>query len=490
MLVLGLGIPMVFGNVPAPIDNTADEIVLDPNFTDGAIDPLTGAPKGKGKGKGNGRGGASGGTSGLPGGAGSSSGVPGATTGSDPSGGGTAPGSPAAPGSSSGPLTATETGVTATTVKLGIVLLDIQSLEPVGFAQPHFRPEEQKQQYEVFINELNKNGGLSGRKVVGNYRIWNALDSNGDTSEGAVCRQMAEDDKVFAVVGVVSSVMTSCLTKDYGIPVIGNSQLLKSAYAGGMFVSPYANLERMGANWGELAVRSGVTKGRTIATVSARLPDERGPETEVSKQLLAGGADLVYRSDLGTDPASAQSQMPIEIAAMQREGVDTVFLVTNFISAIQFVQTADKQNFTPLYVVSDVGSISAEGLVQNMPASFNGAVVFTQGGDTEDPVTKQCRLTFNAATGNNYAAGNESGGTTLFCWMIQVFEAAADIAGTNLTRPGLANGYQRVTRPLGQVIGGSFGPNKTDYADFFRTARFASSCKCYQPLGKPVKGKF
>jgi ABC-type branched-subunit amino acid transport system substrate-binding protein len=484
MLVAGLTVPMAFGRLPEDAGST-ESVQSEPDLgSTGAVQPGTGT-------------GGVGGTTGVP--------LPGPTVTVGPT---AAPGSTGTAGTSTGSvtggttgstgtrrLTATDTGVTATAIKLGVVLLDIRSLEPLGFAQPHFTPAEQRQQYQAFIDQVNADGGILGRKIAPVYKTYNALDTNGAQSGPAICIQLAENEKVFAAIGVLGGGMESCLTMQYGIPAINNTASIDETYqkSKNLLVTPFASFERGARNWGDVVVRGGLLKGRTSATVYGDVPLESRPEAALVAAMKADGHTVTYHAKLTGDPASAQSQMPIEVQKMRQAGVNTVFLVTNFVTAIQFVQTADKQGFRPQYMVSDLGSITAEGLVQRMPESFGGAYAVTQGvvSDPEWGENKTCRTYFNAKTGNHYAAGNEAGGVGLFCFMVKSFAMAGRATGTTLTRKALATAFQNLGTPsLPNVMPGTFRPGKTDYSDTFRITRFDNACKCYRYVSAPQRGRY
>lgn len=483
MLFAGLAVPLAFGRMPNSRAGTQSVGQLDPSFTGGP----TGGPVPTLSGGSNLSGGPS---TRVPG---SSSFGPGGTV--RP---GVTFGPTAGPGSStggSGPLTASDVGVTATTVKIGVVLLDIQALTPLGFAQPHFTPQEQQKQAQVFIDQVNNAGGLAGRRLVPDWKTYNPVDKSGNTSQAAVCKQLGGDDKVFAAIGFVGANGTNisqCLSQQYGIPSISHSGDIAEAYRKGhyMIVTPYQELERGSANWGDLAVKSGLVRGRKIGTLSNSDPAETRPEAALVQTLQAGGATVAYRAHLSNDIGTGQSQMPVEVRNMQLAGVDTVFLGTNFIQALQFVQTADGQQFKPLYVVSDLGSLTVRGLVADMPASFDGAYGFTQVAANETPQDKQCRLAANRAMGTNYTP-DDSGATKLWCWMLPVLDQAADHSGPSLTRKGLAGAFPGVDgRALPLTIGGSFRQGKTDFADYLRPVKYSRACKCYQPAGAPQRGRY
>ncbi|MCW2622603.1 MAG: hypothetical protein JWL64_2205 [Frankiales bacterium] len=498
MLVAGLGVPLAFGRTPGTAVLAQASAQLDPAFADGGAPAPLGTPR------------APAGAAATPTRVDGPTPAPVTTTGSTGASAPVLP--PVAVASSTTPplerarqtagaspsaarLTATDQGVTATSVKVGVVLLDIQALKPLGFSQARFTPAEQRQQYQAFLDQVNKSGGLSGRRITPDYVTYNPLDTNGSQSGGAICIRLAENDKVFAVMGVLDGNIAECLTQQYGIPALANVGHLTEAYSKGhnLLATPSASLQRGAANWGDLAARSGLLRGRKSGTVSTAIPQEAVPEQSLVNALAAGGAPVTYRARLSGDTSTAQSQIPVEVQKMTQAGVNTVFLATSFITALQWAQSAERQGFRPLYVVSDLGSLSTPGLVGNMPSSFNGAYAFTQGNplSPENPLDEQCRETFNAATGQDYAAGSDVGGLRLFCWMVTVLKAAADQVGADLTRVRLASAFQHLGSPsVPHSLAGSFKPGKTDYSDSMRPERYASSCSCYQSAGGAQRGRY
>lgn len=299
---------------------------------------------------------------------------------------------------------------------------------------------------------------------------------------------------MFAVIGYLNQA-TECLTQQHGIPSFMDSSRIQESYtkSRNFLVSPRASGERNGANWGDLAARSGLLEGRTIGTLYLDGPEGELPEAALTSGLAEAGYEVAYHGKLSADQGSSQSQMPLVVNEMQRVGVDTVFLSLNFVSALQFVQTAERSGFRPQYHVSDQGSLTAEGLVGSMPESFNGAIAFTQGtsGSNESAADTACRAEFNKATGEDVKPGTDSGSLRQFCWWARAFRAGATAAGATLTRVGLAAAMQKLGRlALPGNLGGSFATGKTDFADNYRPMRFDSSCRCYRDAGSTQPGRY
>jgi hypothetical protein len=87
-------------------------------------------------------------------------------------------------------------GVTVTTIKLGVVIVDYKSI--ASFID--FTRGNQQQAYQVEIDDINKHGGIGGRQIVPSYQTYIPIGSTGPTK---ACTSLTEDTKVFATIGVL-----------------------------------------------------------------------------------------------------------------------------------------------------------------------------------------------------------------------------------------------------------------------------------------------
>src|SRR5580765_6814603 len=104
-------------------------------------------------------------------------------------------------------------GVTATTVKLGIGLIDYDSIKDVpDLAEIRLHQQEI---YQGFIDYINEHGGVAGRKIVPVYKKYIPVTST-DTLKA--CTAFADDDNVFAVSGTFydpAGESQLCVTKQH-----------------------------------------------------------------------------------------------------------------------------------------------------------------------------------------------------------------------------------------------------------------------------------
>src|SRR5215207_1310070 len=111
-------------------------------------------------------------------------------------------------------------GVTKDEIKVGIPLVDFDSIK--DFVDYEFGDTEAIS--KVFVDDINKNGGINGRKLVPVYKKYPPIPG-GKPDPLSLCTSFTEDDKVFAVVGVFIDFTgqgQECLTKEHNTIHIGH----------------------------------------------------------------------------------------------------------------------------------------------------------------------------------------------------------------------------------------------------------------------------
>ncbi|HUC05548.1 MAG TPA: hypothetical protein VL961_09110, partial [Acidimicrobiales bacterium] len=101
-------------------------------------------------------------------------------------------GAVAAPSAAPSDLTASDVGVTPTTIKVGIPVPELSNLGQLGATEG-----DPQLQWEAYIDNLNAHGGILGRQVV---PVFTQIDlTNADSMEQA-CIYLTEQADVFAVL--------------------------------------------------------------------------------------------------------------------------------------------------------------------------------------------------------------------------------------------------------------------------------------------------
>ena len=497
MLTAGLAVPFIFGtplssggNVVAGTFGTSPSSPLTPQTGPGAT-AVTSV------------GGTAGGTTRATAGpgAGPTSSAIGDLGLASPTGAGLVTGTGVAPGGVK--LTASDRGITPTTVTLAFTIADLGGVSKLGFAVPGFDPKTQEADDSVFVNYINSNGGLLGRKVVPLYVTYNPLD---EQSEEAACLSATQDHAIFAAIdsgGGLSFTAQLCFTQQNHTPLlaIGSFGTPTNMYAqalGNLFTIEASGVRALG-NAAYMLASQGVLKGKHIGILDRDFPGTVQTVTDgmiaVLKQL---GYSVSYRVDMSMDDGTASSQIPVAVQQMRAHGVDTVLLLTDFITGTQFVQQADKSAYQPLYVTSDFESETNDTSVQAMPSSFQAVGVTAsrvgewRAGMPEPSVDAACRKIFTAATGSNPArSDNAYAEMAVSCGMIDVFARGARGGGPSLTRAGYVAALQQVGSIGYPYFGGfSYRPGKRDGTDPVRLIVYRSSCTCWMPAGNFVPPRY
>jgi hypothetical protein len=154
-----------------------------------------------------------------PGGVPTTGGIP--TTGA---GGPVAGGPGSVPGVGGGPL---GPGITKDTIYVGGVYLKNggSANEAVAGAGASLDPGDFRLAYNAIIEEVNKEGGIAGRKVAPIYAEFDVSSSQTiDQQAQSACAKWTQDNKVFAIIaGVQGNVVQECTEKAHAVNIVAGA---------------------------------------------------------------------------------------------------------------------------------------------------------------------------------------------------------------------------------------------------------------------------
>lgn len=347
-------------------DGAADDgAVADPGAgtsETAAVDPLTGAPVAQAS-----RAAAPSGTtktSGASTNKGGAATTAGGATGSGGSGSGAAPSSSSpvagpATAAASGPLTASDVGVTADSIKIGVLIPNLNELAQAGFRVGV--PGDHRKIAEAWAKDVNDRGGIFGRKIKFVYDVFSVFDVDDMTR---ACKKMTEDEKVFSVInlGGYDSVAQLCIAKEHKTPFIAGDPQPADWYTDSApyLWTPLMNKDRMHRNHMRYLKESGtLQKGRDVVGViyhgipNVGVSVEKSLLPELRDNTNGNGIEPKVIVKLSDDSNQAVNQINSAVLQMNREGVTNVIMPMNLIFKAQFMNTAEGQNFFPKYTDSD-----------------------------------------------------------------------------------------------------------------------------------------
>ncbi|MGO9877652.1 MAG: ABC transporter substrate-binding protein [Acidimicrobiia bacterium] len=299
-------------------------------------------------------------------------------------------------------------GVTATQIKVGVALVNFGPIEQ--FTDTIRTEAEQQQIYSIFINNINANGGIDGRKIVPVYKFYTPL---GTSQILPLCTSFAQDDNVFAVVGTFidfsGDAQTCIANQEKRVLMTFNlTQAIINQSPPGLIVTAGDIPERSGSILIQLLENKGLLKGKTFAvlgdtTESSDVNDYIVPALKKAGVPMGSTAIL----DVGTtgDTTAGQAQLSSFIEKWKTEHVNALILSGDLASTKQFVVKV-KQAFPNMSFYADTQDVldQAQQVQKSgpLPNPYDG--IITAGGLSPQEYTdsanwKYCAGIYQKATG-------------------------------------------------------------------------------------------
>jgi hypothetical protein len=304
-------------------------------------------------------------------------------------------------------------GVSATDIKVGVMMIDFGCLKDVYDTT---RPDQQ-QAYQIFFDDINAKGGVNGRKVTPVFKSYCPPPLN-PTQELAACTSLTEDHHVFAVIGTFydpTGDAQLCFTKRHKTIVIADG--LTDALAEktpGLMLTPDISPERRTKVIMSLLKTQGTLDGKKVGTISDSANRSRVTKV-VDPALRSLGVQRGTSATLSIssgDLTDAQTQLDSFIERWKGDGTNALILVGEDVAAKQFVERI-KKAIPAMLLVADTTSINDAGREEQKagvsPNPYDGAI--TAEGDTGVEHTHRahfafCRDIWEKATGRKVPSPN------------------------------------------------------------------------------------
>jgi hypothetical protein len=403
---------------------------------------------------------------------------------------------------STGPLTASARGVTADSIRIGFSYPDLAALAKTGIIKVDSGPFDQVM--KVLVNDVNKHGGVDGRKLD---LFLTKYDVLGNTAQLAGCTQLTEDDKVFIVLGGFIGANNLCVTQQHATPLISgygtgfNGAALAQAHA--PWFTWNASDERATQALVQILAQQGRLKNKTIA-VEGQTPDSKSLVDLAVKELGKAGykaADTAIIDAQASDQQAFTAQDKLLAQRFKDKGADVLILLGGTPTGTDY----DAVGWHPSIYVPQTDLVTPGAYTS--PYSkfpFVGGLAPTADPDAgyNTPAMKHCREVWTQATGKviktvaqETADGKSSGNGAMLaaCTSLEMFIAGAKAAGANLTPQTWATGLESVGKmalPYRAIA--SFGPNKPDGQDSFILEQHdpkwtpTATTSEFIPIGQPI----
>jgi hypothetical protein len=389
-------------------------------------------------------------------------------------------------------------GVTADAIKLGIVMVDYSSI--AQFVD--FTRGDQKQAYQVFVDDINKNGGIGGRQIQPYFQSYVPIGSTGPTK---ACTSLTEDSKVFATVGVLidpTGAAQLCFSKQHNSPLLTHelTQSMIDDATPALLLTNDITAERKVKVEIELLAKQGLLKDKKVAILAetgtkGRIDDAIKPAFEAAKVPLGTSGVLATGSD--PDTTAAQAQLDSFIERWKGEGVNAVFISGLSTVSKVFVQKI-KAGLPDVMLMTDADS-SAQGAARDVvaqgtkPNPYEGIYSLVGNDDQttfESPGVQACVKTYEDATGKKVVApkdlkpGKDGKRAEIYitvqdaCGDLTFFKVIAEKVGKYLNINNWTNTVNTFGDMGGKLVSTEFaslGTGKYDASNGFSLVSFDSS---------------
>ena len=423
---------------------------------------------------------------------------PGVTPSSVPPGATDAPGPPTTADAPTA-LPASFRGVTETAIKVGVAVPDFDALQAAGIANYQGDADIA---FQAFIDVVNDNGGVFGRRIDPVYVSFDFLDP---ASQDVACAEFVDDHEVFIVLYGLLTANNTCLTELNDTMVMTRSfqtSELRERSGDTLWLQLNASDDERVRILGAAVHEAGRLEGRTIGILAAASQGD-GLEGRVLQEVLD---DLGYESTLiigeaeQGDQLARERELALSSESFRAAGVDFLFDLTG---GGNVAGNMADVGFTPEFAFKAIGP-SVDGAEDR--SVLDGAIgvgEITEAAMLADPdFIANCIDVVVAAnpeleeeilylpTGDEQAAGRRSWVNPIMiaCDQTRLFDMIGELAGADLTN----DSFRAALDELGPVDLHGYGQasfdseSKWDGLDEFYLQVYDAASDTISVVGDPI----
>jgi ABC-type branched-subunit amino acid transport system substrate-binding protein len=392
--------------------------------------------------------------------------------------------------------TASDAGITADAIHVGILSGDLRKLVQIGFASDI---GEVRSLYETFLLDVNAKGGINGRNLTWSYQEFDFI--GGEPEMQRACTELFKAPTFAVIASDGYSDGMPCVTTEHKTPVLAADPFPVSAFAaaGGNLFSIPPSTQVSAAAMVELLAQSHALDGKTLGVVYGdRAGMAETVDTGLEPALAKLGKTLVKAQVTGSsaEPGTL-AQIDPTIRKLKNAKVDGLFVFEDAFFGTNLLSAAYKAGYRPQLFGSDyqrmadaivlpfISTYQAEPALNGMLGTTYTRVGEDTAGRPADPADDACVTRYAAGQGRDVPAYGSQRWSALvrICQQLDVFVQGLKDAGANPTRAGFRDALTaRATMHIGFGTKGSFGPGKPDAANEFRIVRYDGATNHFVPV--------
>ncbi|WP_436791601.1 ABC transporter substrate-binding protein [Yinghuangia sp. YIM S10712] len=287
-------------------------------------------------------------------------------------------------------IAAVAPGVTADTVKIGVVYPDLTAVKHI-LKSDH---GDYEATYRALIKKINDAGGISGRKIE---PVFGAINVASPAAAQETCVKLTQDEKVFAVIGTLNANEPLCYVQTNKTAVIGGPLTAKNY---GQAQAPWFSDQRGGDEVGPgIDLFKEALAGKKVAVVGV-VNEQSLVQDIVVPALRKLGVTPVETGILDAnfrDAAAVAQQTGVFIQKFEASGADTVVVVGGMAASLP--KELEKTDYRPRLLFTNTNTIGAyiNDTAQHDYTTMTNAIAIAPNLDWNEPQLQECIATVEAA---------------------------------------------------------------------------------------------
>ena len=402
-------------------------------------------------------------------------------------------------------LTASDVGITETTIKIGVAVSDLEAVRAAGISIPDtLTTEHLFDRYKVFVDDINEAGGINGRQIELVQLVWNPLDQS---TFDALCAAATIDNELFMVMNGtgLSSIARKCLF-DAGVVIMYGDVMSQAEFDTGLAIGLAPPSEAVAAAGAKAWIEStDAAPGSVVGVLANNSPALSAAGQAASAVLEEAGYTVSYielNSQSG-DNAAINEEGAAAVGNFQADGAVHVLVNTPFTESQGFWNAAAAAGLTFNLLDTSSSGCSAFGLSRAPAAAYGSECITAYDHSTDGtsirPDTEfeaQCRANFDENFEEYYGGKSNSGvpagqiitdvaGKVLIsdytpqeCALMNILNLGLSAAGVNPTRASFVEAVLNLGEvPLALAGGGTglFAPDKPYAANAVHTVKITGA---------------
>lgn len=394
-------------------------------------------------------------------------------------------------------LTASDTGVTEDSIKIAMLVADLDGLRDAGISLPEkLTTDNLTLRWSSYFDDWNAEGGINGRQIEYVTVVWDPVDP---ASFEEACNAAALDEEVFMVVngnGFRNGAIP-CLTVDNDTFVFYGESLSESVIeaSGPNVITLGTPIEVSARSGAKLAIEDGfLAEGAKVGILSGNEPGIQSGGNVVEEYITDLGFEVekIEVNNLQADAAAINLETAAAVSTFEAAEVEFVFVLLPFTNVQGFFTEAGASGSSFDYTIVDVASSACTAFgASRTPAEAAGAPCITtwntwaladkSGIREHNEFETECREHWDATYDEESYPGVPSGddietsdGRLLIndfgqneCTMVNLLKQALTNAGPDLTHESLYEAFLALPPGPAAMMSdgqGAFGPDKPYYA--------------------------